>query len=45
MFCAERQRKRFSKWRIDLAIHDALAIARKRSFAEQFQQLLAVVIS
>ena len=39
------ERKRFTKWRIDLAIHDALAIARKRSCNRPFQRLLAVVTS
>ena len=42
---AAKTRKRFTKWRIDLAIHDALAVARQRKCNHSFQQLLAVVIS
>jgi hypothetical protein len=42
---AETLRRRFAKWRIDLAVHDALAIARKRSLLPSFERLLAVVVS
>lgn len=45
MFYSGTTRKRFTKWRLDLAIHDALAIARKRSFDRTFQELLAVAVS
>ena len=45
MSFTDTERKRFTKWRIDLAIHIALVIARKRSILEAFQRLLAVVIS
>lgn len=39
------QRKRFVKWRIDLAIHEALAIACKQSIYFEFHRLLKVVSS
>lgn len=37
------KRKRFVRWCIDMAIHDALAIARQRSVGSSFERLLAVV--
>ena len=40
-----KKRKRFVKWRIDLAIHDALAIARKQSIYPAFYVLLGIVSS
>lgn len=45
MSSTDMKRKSFMKWRIDLAVHNALAIACKRSYCETFQQLLAKVVS
>lgn len=45
MYQVNPKRKRFARWCIDLAIHDALAIARKQSVISSFQQLLDVVHS
>lgn len=45
MFSADTKRKRFTKWRIDLATHNALAIACKKKFERDFRRLLTVVSS
>lgn len=39
------RRKRFAKWRIDLAIHEAIGVARKRSLEPHFQALLAALLA
>ncbi len=44
MFQTKTNRDRFAKWRIDLAIHRALAIACNRGCARQFHELLALVL-
>lgn len=45
MGCVESKRKSYTKWRIDLAIHDALSLARKQGSLRAFQRLLDVAIS
>jgi hypothetical protein len=39
------KRKRYSKWHIDLAIHEAVSVARRRSHATAFEQLLRLAVS
>ena len=41
----DRLRRDYARWLIDLAVHDALAVARKRSFLCDFQRLLAAAVS
>ncbi len=45
MSCADSARKRFAKWRIDLAIHDALEAADRFRCGDKFQRLLAIALS
>ncbi len=42
---ASSKRKHFAKWRVDLAIHEALDLARKRAVETPFGHLLSVVLS
>lgn len=44
MFPEDSGRERFAKWRIDLAIHNALALAGKRGSILPFQELLGAVL-
>lgn len=45
MSCADSARKRFAKWRVDLAIHDALEVANRFRCGEKFERLLTVALS
>lgn len=45
MPAAHAERKRQAKWRTDLAIHEALAVARQRNLSSPFKRLLTAVVS